>query len=269
MANLLSYYYPTDEGQFEQDCQQNLHQLLIWKLDENKWNKLHELANKGFQEANERNRGKRWPILSVRKKIDISKDLPQAVCILFAFADFYQLKLKLQSLEEYEKPLISAEMRIQFEDVISKLREDVEYNFRPQGEVDIFTKCMVEVKKYVGTDRTKKIVRKKNQGEAFGLEDDIKKRFTFNEAQAFFNDKDLGLPAGECVSILKKLVDSFGKVVGHKYFDQNSNPSNASDILKGYIGTIKKALTLHKIPCRIESKRGVGYVLQHKKTGAR
>ena len=93
-------------------------------------------------------------------------------------------------------------------------------------------------------------------------EDDTKKRFTFNEAQAFFDGKDLCLPSGEAVSILKKLVDSFGEVVKHNKLDQNSNPSNASDILKGQIHTIKQALKRHKIPCEIEPKRGVGYVLQ-------
>lgn len=161
MANLFSYYDPEDreryERQFEQDCEQNHDQLRHYRISD-KWNKLHELANKGFQEANKRNRGKRWPILSGRKKTDISKDLPQAVCILFAFADYYQ------QLEDvciiYNKPWISPEMRVEFEDVISELREDVTYSFGPQDEVDIFTKCMVEVKKYIGTD-IKKTARKK------------------------------------------------------------------------------------------------------------
>lgn len=93
---------------------------------------------------------------------------------------------------------------------------------------------------------------------------DIKKRFSFNEAQAIFDNTDLGLPSGETVSILERLRDSFGEVVKHNELDQNSSPSNASDILKGRIHTIKKALKRHKIPCRIESKRGVGYVLKKK-----
>lgn len=95
-----------------------------------------------------------------------------------------------------------------------------------------------------------------------GETDDIKSRFTFNEAQAFFDGKDLGLPSGDTVSILKRLVDSFEEVVKHNELDQNSNPSNASDILKGRIYTIKKSLKRHKIPYKIEPKRGIGYVLQ-------
>ncbi len=105
---------------------------------------------------------------------------------------------------------------------------------------------------------------KRKKDVSFSSDNDIKKRFTFNEAQAFVDGKDLGLPAGDTVSILKKLVDSVGKVVGHKHLDQNSNPSNASDILKGRIRTIRKAMKHQRIPYRIETKRGVGYVLQCK-----
>ena len=153
MANLFSYYHSEDreryERQFEQDCEQNHDQLIYYRISD-KWNKLHELANKGFQEANKRNRGKRWPILSDDKKTDISKDLPQAVCILFAFADYYQ-QLEDVYIRRNE-PWISPEMRVEFEDVIRELREYVTYNFSPDFEVDIFTRCMVEVKKkYIGT----------------------------------------------------------------------------------------------------------------------
>jgi hypothetical protein len=278
MAYLSSYYDPidrrSDEGRFEQDCQQNLDQLLLWKFSDN-WNKLLELAYTGFREADKRNKGKRWPILSGRKKTAISKDLPQAVCILFAFAELYQQLQRQDEYGEQNEPFISTEKRIEFENVISELRMDVKWSFGPSGEVDIFTKCMVEVKKYIGTDITKtvrkKIVRKKTQSElskrkkgAGFSSDDIKKRFIFNEAQAFFDGKDLGLPSGEAVSILERLLESFGEVVKHNKLDKNSNPSNASDILKGRIHTIKKALKQHKIPCRIESKRGVGYVLKKK-----
>jgi len=159
MANLFNYYDPEDrerdERQFEQDCQQNHDQLKRYRLS-GKWNKLHELANKGFQEANKRKRGKRWPILDSIEETD-HKDLPQLVCILFAFADYYQ---QLQDLGIYNKPWISPEMRVEFEDVISELRKYVTFLFGPQDEVDIFTRCMVEVKKHIGTDH-KKTVRKK------------------------------------------------------------------------------------------------------------
>jgi len=268
MANLYRYYNSEDreraERQFEQDCQQNLHQLRLWKRSD-EWNKLHELANKGFQEANKRKRGKWWPFLDSIEETD-QKDLPQLVCILFAFADYYQ---QLQGLDEYEKPLISPEMRVEFEDVISELRKYVTFLFGPEDEVDTFTRCMVEVKKYIGTDikRTKKIAKRKKTARK-KTQNDIKKRFTFNEAQAFFDHKDLDLPSGEAVSILKRLLDSFGEVVKHNELDENSNPSNASDTLKGRIYIIKKALKRLEIPCKIEPKRGVGYVLQKTRTAS-
>ncbi|MBW2647832.1 MAG: hypothetical protein JRE23_17010 [Deltaproteobacteria bacterium] len=164
MANLFSFFDPEDreraERQFEQDCQQNLHQLRLWEISD-KWNKLHKLANKGLQEANKRNRGKRWPILNSIEETD-HKDLPQLVCILFAFADYYQ---QLQGLDEYEEPLISPEMRVEFEDVISELRKYVTFLFGPEDEVDTFTRIMVEVKKGIGTDAKKTGKRKKNCAE--------------------------------------------------------------------------------------------------------
>jgi hypothetical protein len=202
--------------------------------------------------------------------------LPQAVCILFAFAEFYQQLQGEDEYDEHKEPFISPENRVEFEGVISKLRRDVKWNFGLDGEVDIFTKCMVEIKKYIETDIKKtvrkKTVRKKTQsamskrktGVAFSSDNDIKKRFTFNEAQAFFDGKDLGLPSGEAVSILNRLLELFGEVVKHNKLDENSNPSNASDTLKSHIATIRKALKHKRVPFKIESKRGVGYVLQKK-----
>lgn len=90
--------------------------------------------------------------------------------------------------------------------------------------------------------------------------------FGFNEGQAFYNNQDFGLPAGETIDILQKLVVSLGKVVKHKTLDTQSSDSNASDILKGRISVINKALKKHKAPYKIESKRGYGYVLKSTKT---
>ena len=94
-------------------------------------------------------------------------------------------------------------------------------------------------------------------------EANIKAVFSFNQAQAFFNEKDLKLPTGAEVNpakILKKLVTSFGKVVKYKALDKNSGDT-ASDFLRGKIRIINAALRKHKVPCKIESKRWVGYVL--------
>jgi hypothetical protein len=98
---------------------------------------------------------------------------------------------------------------------------------------------------------------------------DIKKRFRFNKAQAFYDDKDLGLPTGaevNPVEILKKLVRSFGKVVPFKDLDKNSGDA-ASDFLRGKITVIRRALNEHKVPCKIlPAKRYAGYVLTSSRT---
>lgn len=91
----------------------------------------------------------------------------------------------------------------------------------------------------------------------------LPKGFSFGEGQAFFNRKDLKLSTGETVGILKKLADSVGKTVKHIELDSQSTESNASDFLRGRITAIRAALEKNKIPYRIRSMRGIGYVLEH------
>jgi hypothetical protein len=96
----------------------------------------------------------------------------------------------------------------------------------------------------------------------------IKKRFSFNKAQAFFDKKDLGLPTGAEVDpagILKKLVKSFGRIVPYKDLDENSGDT-ASDFLRGKIRVIRRALERHKVPCKIEPKKWAGYILSSSRT---
>ena len=93
---------------------------------------------------------------------------------------------------------------------------------------------------------------------------DVAKRFTFNEAQAFFDGKDLELPTGAEVNpadILKKLINSFERIVPYKDLDENSGDT-ASDFLRGKVRVIRCALKKHKVPCKIPpAKRYAGYVL--------
>jgi hypothetical protein len=93
---------------------------------------------------------------------------------------------------------------------------------------------------------------------------DIKKRFSFRQAQARFGGKDLGLPAGadlKPVEILKKLVKSFGNVVPYKELDKTSANETAEDHLRGKICRINTALRKHKVPCKIKSRKWEGYFL--------
>jgi hypothetical protein len=91
-----------------------------------------------------------------------------------------------------------------------------------------------------------------------------KKQFSFNEGQAFYKGKDLGLSTGaelSSIEILKKLVNSLGKVVKYKILDKNSQPNEASVLLRGKISNIRSALKNYKVPYEINTKKWVGYVL--------
>jgi len=93
---------------------------------------------------------------------------------------------------------------------------------------------------------------------------DIRKRFSFEQAQAFFDIKDLELPTGadlKPVEILKKLVRSFDKVVKYKVLDKDNSTNTASNFLRGKIRVIKVALRKHKVPCKIDFKKWEGYIL--------
>lgn len=91
----------------------------------------------------------------------------------------------------------------------------------------------------------------------------LPKPFSFGEGQAFFSGKDLKLSTGETVDILKKLAGSLGNTVKHTELDSQSTNSNASDFLRGRIKAIKAALIKNKVPYKIRSMRGIGYVLEH------
>jgi hypothetical protein len=103
---------------------------------------------------------------------------------------------------------------------------------------------------------------------ADGGASEIKKRFSFKKAQAFFDGKDLGLPTGAEVIptvILKKLVKSFGTIVPYKDLDDNSDDT-ASDFLRGKIRVMSRALEEHEVPCKIVSKKWTGYILSSSRT---
>ena len=90
-----------------------------------------------------------------------------------------------------------------------------------------------------------------------------KKDFSFGRGQAFYKGNDLGLPTGaelSCVEILKKLVNSLGKVVKYKTLDENS-ADTASVFLRGKIRNIRSALKKHNVPYKIVTKKWTGYVL--------
>lgn len=95
-----------------------------------------------------------------------------------------------------------------------------------------------------------------------GLVASVKDRFTFAPGQAMFDGKDLGLPAGLAVDVLKKLVESFGVAVPYKELNRQSTANEADEVLRAAKSQISAALKKHKAPCEVAAKKGSGYVLQ-------
>jgi len=148
-----------------------------------------------------------------------------------------------------EKKRIEEELRAGNLDAVIHELEKVRYNI----QIGSNQKSESQVK--AGQGKTK--IRGNKAG-------DIKKLFRFNKSQAFFDEKDLGLPTGAEINpaeILKKLVKSFGKIVPYKELDENSG-NIASDFLRGKIRVIRRVLERNKVPCKIEPKKWAGYILK-------
>lgn len=90
-----------------------------------------------------------------------------------------------------------------------------------------------------------------------------KDRFTFRPGQALFDGTDLGLPAGLPIPVLEMLVKNFGAVVAYETLDGISGKT-AEDGLRTAKSDIRKALTKHRIPCEIVTRRREGYFLRKK-----
>ncbi len=94
-------------------------------------------------------------------------------------------------------------------------------------------------------------------GDAAGL----KKRFEFHPGQIRFDKNDLGLPSGEPIEMLKKLVDCFGVTVNYTEFDKNYTSATPGTVHKTK-GIVSKNLKNNSVPCEIVAKRNEGYVIQ-------
>ncbi len=88
-----------------------------------------------------------------------------------------------------------------------------------------------------------------------------KDRFVFKPGQILFDGKDLELPSGEPINVLKTLVGSFGEVVAYRRFDQNYSSARPGSLPKS-VSTIRAALREHQVPCEVKSKRTEGYFLR-------
>lgn len=125
--------------QFERSHRRHYEDLCAL-IDAGLYEQLCTEAAKGFEQAKERRPGNRWPMFKER-----IEDLPQAVCVLFVFADIHQE----DQGQEWDKAFVSSEMQLQYGQAIAELREGVWESLRqgPQDEADPFTACMVQVEK--------------------------------------------------------------------------------------------------------------------------
>jgi hypothetical protein len=88
--------------------------------------------------------------------------------------------------------------------------------------------------------------------------------FTFGPGQALFDGRDLNLPAGLAVEVLKRLVDASPKTVTNNDLDASEEHGNeAGEKLRRAISVIRKALDRGKAPYTITTKQGTGYALHH------
>jgi hypothetical protein len=89
----------------------------------------------------------------------------------------------------------------------------------------------------------------------------LKERFTFRLGQALFDNIDLKVPSGEPLTMLEKLVETFGHVVAYTTFDKLYNSATPGTLPKS-VTKIRKTLKTCGIPCEIKSKTGKGYLIR-------
>jgi len=93
---------------------------------------------------------------------------------------------------------------------------------------------------------------------------DIKNRFVFAPGQVLFDDKDLELPAGMTVMVMKKLIENFGRSCLYNRLDPENSKPNLSPQLKRSIVDIRKSLKNKRIPCLVKTKTNEGYLITHR-----
>ena len=86
-------------------------------------------------------------------------------------------------------------------------------------------------------------------------------RFTFESGLALFDGIDLDL-APKRIVMLQKMVSNLGNVVLYTDFNKHYSSADPGTVLKDK-SAIVKALKEHKVPCVIEAKTGIGYILRH------
>lgn len=99
-------------------------------------------------------------------------------------------------------------------------------------------------------------------------------RFAFpqDDTQALFDQKDINIPSGPSVKILRLLVNSMPNVVQNQDLNEASDEGRsgeAQEQLRSRISTINMKLNILGIPYHIENKRGSGYLMREGKQHSR
>jgi len=123
------------ETRFERSCRRHYEQL-CGLIDGGLYEQLLAEAVKGFEQAQKRRRGKRWPMFGKP-----AEDLPQAVCIMLMFGDVHH----------EGDPFVTDEIQCAYGAAVAELRQEVDYHHGSsqarEETPDVFTRCMVQVKK--------------------------------------------------------------------------------------------------------------------------
>lgn len=96
------------------------------------------------------------------------------------------------------------------------------------------------------------------------LKANIKDRFTFDPGQVLFDGENLDLPSGKPTTMLKRLVESFGRVVPYTEFDEYYTSATPGIVHKSK-REICKSFERHKVPCEVIPKTGEGYVITERR----
>jgi len=106
--------------------------------------------------------------------------------------------------------------------------------------------------------------RRDDEGAKKQRERGLKDRFTFNRGQVMFDGRDLGLPTGLVIEVLKILCNRFGQTVPYGELDGGLSKNAAEEPLRGAVRKLRAALQAERIPCQIETKMREGYCLCEK-----
>lgn len=240
------------DERFEQSCTQVYAELQALVSQAVTQKRFQQLADKGFQEAQERTEGQRWPLFDDTSEVsDVGSDLPQACSVLLMFHDVFQ---ENQGWATHENALITPEMRIEDRAAISELRQQVsDYYYHKSGEADLLTTCMIHLKRHFD-----KVVKKRSLKPERTSEQEI--RYTEIQCEKrtlIIGEKKVAVGSNKVWEFLKELCSSRQ----HNMVDPKAKDwKNAYDQLRRIVKTASPGYYEKSWHSFVHSNRG-GYQL--------